>query len=91
MKNQFFEEAPSDLASIGRYVLTPDIFEILKRLISGANGEIQLADALNEMAASGGVDYIFLNETRFDCGSKLDYVKAIMHLAKKFQFSDDTI
>ena len=84
-----FEEAPSNLASIGRYVLTPDVFDILKRVISGANGEIQLADALNEMAASGGVNYVILNGTRFDCGSKHDYVNAITHMAKKCEFSDD--
>ena len=84
-----FEEAPSDLASIGRYVLTPDIFDILKQEISGADDEIQLADALNEMAANGGVDYVLLNGTRFDCGSKFDYVKAIMHLAEKCEFRDD--
>ena len=84
-----FEEAPSNLASIGRYVLTPDVFDVLKRVIPGANGEIQLADALNEMAASGGVDYVILNGTRFDCGSKRDYANAIMHLAKKCEFRDD--
>lgn len=79
-----FEDAPSDLASIRRYVLTPDIFEILKRATLGANAEIQLADALNIMAARGGVDHVLLNGKRFDCGSKVEYVNAIICLAKKF-------
>ena len=47
-----FEDAPSNLASIGRYVLTPDIFQILRKQSSGAGGEIQLADAINTQAVN---------------------------------------
>lgn len=50
-----FEDAPSDLASIGRQVLTPEVFKILRRQEPGAGGEIQFADAINKMAASASL------------------------------------
>ena len=78
-----FEDAPSNLASIGRYILTPDIFDILINLSSGANGEIQLADAINIQAAKGNVEAVNLNGQRFDCGSVGGYLKAITHVAKR--------
>ena len=62
-------EAPSKLASIGRYVLTPDIFETLRGLSAGKSGEIQLADAINEHARQGSVETVRLSGRRFDCGS----------------------
>lgn len=55
------EEAPSNLASIGRYVLTSDIFDILREQAPGAGGEIQLADALNIQAQAGLVEAVMLN------------------------------
>lgn len=64
-----YEDAPSDLTSIGRYVLTPDVFEILRRQEPGAGGEIQLADAINKMAQKAGVASAILDGRRFDCGS----------------------
>ena len=77
------DKAPSNLASIGRYVLTPDIFEILRRQPPGAGGEIQLADAINTQAARGAVEVVKLNGRRFDCGSVSGYLDAIMHVADR--------
>ena len=74
-----FEDAPSDLASVGRYVLAPNIFEILRELPLGAGREIQLADALHEIAICGDVEYVALNGKRFDCGSVSGFVEAIQH------------
>lgn len=58
-------------------------------LVTSADGNIQLVDALNKMAANGAVDYVLLYRTQFVCGSKFDYVNAIMHLAEKFEFRND--
>ena len=71
--------APSNLASIGRYVLTPDIFETLRGLKAGSGGEIQLADAINIHAQQGYVETVRLNGRRFDCGSVDEYVSAVLH------------
>ena len=73
--------APSNLASIGRYVLTPDIFDILRNQPAGAGGEIQLADAINTQAARNAVEAVSLNGHRFDCGSVQGYLNAIRHIA----------
>ncbi|MDB9992055.1 UTP--glucose-1-phosphate uridylyltransferase GalU [Amylibacter sp.] len=75
--------APSNLASIGRYVLTADIFNILRNLTPGTDGEIQLADAIHCQAKLGNVSSIPLNGERFDCGSVKGYLDAIFHTAKK--------
>jgi len=75
------EKAPSNLASIGRYVLTPDIFDILRDQPVGADGEVQLADAINTQAANNAVEAVTLNGLRFDCGSVQGYLDAIMHVA----------
>lgn len=78
-----YADAPSKFASIGRYVLTPDIFDILRVQKPGAGGEIQLADAINTQAKSGLVDAVTLNGQRYDCGSVGGFVAAIMHVAKR--------
>jgi UTP--glucose-1-phosphate uridylyltransferase len=70
------DKAPSNLASIGRYVLTPDIFETLWGLSSGSGGEIQLADAINIQAKRGSVESIQINGLRFDCGSVDEFIEA---------------
>ena len=67
---------PSNLASIGRYLLTPDIFSTLRGLKARANGEIQLADAINIHANKGFVETVLLNGRRFDCGSVDGYMQA---------------
>jgi len=71
--------APSNLASIGRYVLTPDIFDTLQGLKAGSGGEIQLADAINIHAQQGSVETVRLNGRRFDCGSVEGFMKASAH------------
>ena len=76
-----FYNAPSNLASIGRYVLTPDIFDILRNQPVGAGGEIQLADAINTQAANNKVEAVTLDGRRFDCGSVEGYLDAIRHVA----------
>jgi UTP--glucose-1-phosphate uridylyltransferase len=77
------DHTPSNLASIARYVLTPDIFETLRGLKAGSGGEIQLADAINIHARQGSVETVRLNGRRFDCGSVDGFLNAIMHQAKR--------
>ena len=74
-----FENAPSNLASIGRYVLTPDIFDILRNQPIGIAGEIQLADSINAQAINNRVEAVLLNGMRFDCGSIKGYIDAIKY------------
>lgn len=76
-------DAPSNLASIGRYVLCPEIFDTLRNLPSSAGGEIQLADAINLHAQNGMVEGIRLQGTRFDCGSVKGFMSAVNHEFKK--------
>ena len=73
------DDAPSNLASIGRYVLTPDIFDTLRGLKAGSGGEIQLADAINVQAQRGAVETVRLNGQRFDCGSVDGFMQASAH------------
>ena len=70
------EDAPSNLAIIGRYILTPDIFDILRETKPGKGGEIQLTDALQEQAKRGCVIAYKFKGNRFDCGSVDGYVQA---------------
>ena len=70
------DEAPSNLASIGRYVLTPDIFEIIRTLPKGSGGEIQLADAIDIQSRGSGVEAVNFHGQRFDCGSIEGYLAA---------------
>ena len=69
-------EAPSTLAVLGRYVLTPRIFELLGELTPGAGGEIQLTDAISQLLSHERVLAVRLPGRRFDCGSKLGYLQA---------------
>ena len=73
------DEAPSNLASIGRYILSTDIFDLLRTLPAGSRGEIQLADALNLHAQSGLLEAIQLRGKRFDCGSVDGFMDASAH------------
>ncbi|MRH28797.1 UTP--glucose-1-phosphate uridylyltransferase GalU [Microbacterium sp. SYP-A9085] len=77
------DEAPSNLAVIGRYVLPPEVFEILERTEPGKGGEIQLTDALQELATATaeGVYGVIFRGRRYDTGDRLDYIKAIVQLA----------
>lgn len=78
------EDAPSNLAVIGRYVLPASVFPILERTEPGKGGEIQLTDALQELAADPagpGVYGVVFGGRRYDTGDRLDYIKAIVQLA----------
>ena len=70
------QEAPSNLAIIGRYILTPDIFDAIRATPPGANGEIQLTDALQSQAERGGVIAYQFQGRRFDCGNVPGFVEA---------------
>ncbi len=76
--------APSNLAIIGRYVLRPEVFDVLHKTEPGKGGEIQLTDALEKMAAApewtGGVYGVVFRGRRYDTGDRLDYLKAIVQL-----------
>jgi UTP--glucose-1-phosphate uridylyltransferase len=72
------EEAPSDMAIIGRYVLTPRIFELLGAVTPGAGGEIQLTDAISKLLTHEQVFALRLPGRRYDCGSKLGYLQAMV-------------
>lgn len=72
---------PSELASIGRYVLEPEIFDILQAQPPGHGAEIQLADAINTRATQGHVRSLTLKGQRYDCGSKMGYLEAVVDFA----------
>jgi UTP--glucose-1-phosphate uridylyltransferase len=73
-------EAPSNLAIIGRYILTPDIFDILRDTAPGKNGEVQITDALLAQAKTGCVMAYQFEGRRFDCGSVEGFVEATNHV-----------
>ena len=75
------EDAPSNLAAIGRYVLTPEIFDCLRRTKPGVGGELQLTDAINLLAQEQAVYAYVFEGGRFDVGNKIDYLKATIELA----------
>ncbi|ADB58267.1 UTP--glucose-1-phosphate uridylyltransferase GalU [Archaeoglobus profundus] len=81
------EEAPSDLAVLGRYILTPEIFDYLKNLKPGYGGEIQLTDALRDMAREKDVYGVLYKGKRYDIGNKLAWLKANVELA----FNDEEL
>ena len=77
-----FENAPSNLAAIGRYVLSPEVFEELRKIRPDSGGEIQLSDALNEQAIKGKLEGVKIYGNRFDCGTSDGYLEAILHSAR---------
>ena len=76
-------DAPSNLAVIGRYVLTPRIFELLSQVTPGAGGEIQLTDAISALLKHEKALAVRLPGRRFDCGSKLGYLQATVEFGKR--------
>ena len=82
------QKSDSNLAIIGRYILTPDIFKILRRIQPDKNGEIQITDALLSQAKQGKVIALKFKGKRFDCGSIEGFVDATNHFAKKFKITD---
>jgi UTP--glucose-1-phosphate uridylyltransferase len=79
------DEAPSHLAIIGRYILTPDIFDILRRTPAGKNGELQITDALKTQAQEGMVLAYKFRGRRFDCGSIDGFVAATNYFYEHYQ------
>jgi UTP--glucose-1-phosphate uridylyltransferase len=78
------DEAPSSLAIIGRYVLAPEIFEVLRTTAPGRGGEIQLTDALATLVERGEpVHGVVFSGRRYDTGDRLDYLKAVIRLASE--------
>jgi UTP--glucose-1-phosphate uridylyltransferase len=74
-------EAPSNLAIIGRYILTPDIFDSIERVEAGAGGEIQLTDALRHLLRSRPIYAFKFDGKRYDAGDKLGFLKATVEFA----------
>ena len=79
------KNAPSNLAIIGRYILTPDIFDILRETKPGKGGEIQITDALLTQAKKGMVLAYKFKGKRFDCGSVDGFIEATNHFYKKMK------
>lgn len=77
------KDAPSNLAIIGRYILTPDIFEIIKQTNPGRGGEIQITDALLTQAKNGKILAYKFDGLRFDCGSVDGFVEATNYFYEK--------
>jgi len=77
------EDAPSNLAIIGRYILTPDIFDIIDQTPPGKNGEVQITDALLTQAKQGKVIGYKFKGKRFDCGSVDGYIQATNYTYEK--------
>lgn len=75
------EVAPSNLAVVGRYVLSPRIFDLLENVKPGAGGEIQLTDAIAELLKTEQVDAYRFQGRRFDCGAHLGLIEATIHFA----------
>lgn len=82
------ESAPSNLAIIGRYILTPDIFDIIRHTEPGANGEVQITDALQTQAQKGCVMAYKFKGRRFDCGSVPGFVQATNHVYENIYMKD---
>jgi UTP--glucose-1-phosphate uridylyltransferase len=76
-------QAPSNLAVVGRYILTPRIFDLLEQTQKGSGGEIQLTDAIAQLLEDEKVLSYRFNGTRYDCGSKLGYLQATVEYALK--------
>lgn len=76
-------EAPSNLAVVGRYILTPTIFDLLENTGKGAGGEIQLTDAIAQLLVVEHVKAYKFRGKRYDCGSKLGYLEATVEYALK--------
>ena len=79
------QEAPSNLALIGRYVLTPEIFDVLQETPPGRGGEIQVTDAIARLTdpdvAGGPVHGVIFRGRRYDTGDKADYLRSIVQMA----------
>lgn len=77
------DQAPSNLAVVGRYVFQPEIFDYLKTTQADKSGEIQLTDAMAQLLAVQTMQAFTLQGTTYDCGNKVGYLKAVLHYAFK--------
>ena len=77
------EVAPSTLAVVGRYILTPRIFALIDAVVPGAGGELQLTDAISALLLEEAVFAYRFDGVRYDCGSKLGYMKAMVDFGRK--------
>ncbi len=77
------DEAPSDLAIIGRYVLSPTVFEVLRETPPGRGGEIQITDAMAAMIGREPLHGVIFRGRRYDTGDRLDYLKTVVRLASE--------
>ena len=83
-------DIPSTLAAVGRYILTPRIFELLEKTEKGMGGEIQLTDAISELIQEQTVHAYQFNGVRYDCGTKLGYLQAtVAHAFKHPEVSEE--
>jgi UTP--glucose-1-phosphate uridylyltransferase len=82
-------DAPSNLAVVGRYILTPTIFDLLENTGKGAGGEIQLTDAIAQLLVVEHVKAYKFTGKRYDCGSKLGYLEATVEYALKHPMLKD--
>jgi UTP--glucose-1-phosphate uridylyltransferase len=80
-----FEEAPSNLAVIGRYILTPAIFDCLAKIQAGAGGELQLTDGMRMLLKKEKMYAYVYEGQRYDTGDKLGFLKATVEFALKRQ------
>jgi UTP--glucose-1-phosphate uridylyltransferase len=80
-----FNDAPSSLAIIGRYVLTPDIFDEIEKTTPGAIGEIQITDAMRSLLKKRPFYAVRFKGTRYDAGDKLGFLIATVELALKHE------
>ena len=86
------EEAPSNIAILGRYIITPEIFNILENTAPGKNGEIQLTDALKTLIRKEAMYAYNFDGKRYDVGDKLGFLEATVEFAlKKEELREDFI
>ncbi|MGB1361477.1 MAG: UTP--glucose-1-phosphate uridylyltransferase [Alphaproteobacteria bacterium] len=85
------EQAPSNLAIVGRYIFTPEIFNKLDKNIIGAGGEIQITDAMAEILSSQNFYGVNFDGKRFDCGSKIGFLEAQIAFAQKDNDTKDSL
>ncbi len=77
------EDAPSNLAIVGRYIFPPSIWALLENTSAGVGGEIQLTDAMDELIKTESMDAYYMTGKSHDCGNKLGYAKAVINFATK--------
>ena len=85
------QDAPSDLAVLGRYILLPNLFDLIENLKPGVGGEIQLTDALSKLLILDGLNALKTDADIYDCGNKLGYLSANLAIGMRDTKSKATI